>query len=125
MTTDDMLKLQYLVITKITDVNHNLASAFELYTEDSDNELLKMTHHRVSFLTSLMYKTPVFHVGEVIIANQDGREIPYPARKPAKWGVEFETFDAPEAAVAHAEEVLRAELDERRVDAEQSTSDQE
>lgn len=36
---------------------------------------------------------PVFHVGEILILDESGREFGYPGRKPSKWFIETEEFD--------------------------------
>lgn len=59
--------------------------------------------------TLLGLRTPVFSVGEVLILDDGGREIPYPGRKPSKWSVGCEEFDDLEAALARAKEVLDGE----------------
>ena len=51
-------------------------------------------------------RTPVFHVGEVLIVDEDGREIGWPQRKPAKWDLTFEEFDDLGLALARARSLL-------------------
>lgn len=38
-------------------------------------------------------RSPVFHVGEILILDESGREYGYPGRKPTKWYIETESFD--------------------------------
>lgn len=55
--------------------------------------------------SSVESKTVVFHVGELLVLDDDDREIGYPGRAPYKWGIEFETFHDLEQAAARAQEV--------------------
>lgn len=55
---------------------------------------------------------PVFHVGEILILDESGREYGYPGRKPTKWYIETEDFDNLDDAIkrsltAQAEELER------------------
>lgn len=61
------------------------------------------------FLSPL--RRPVFNVGEVLLLNPDGREVPYPGRKPAKWRVTIEEFDDVDAALARANAAFADSLD--------------
>jgi hypothetical protein len=52
-------------------------------------------------------KLPVFHLGEVLILDQNGREVAGVGRKPSKWSVEVEEFITLDEAVQRAQEVLK------------------
>lgn len=60
----------------------------------------------VGYPAALALHVPVFHAGEVLIIDDNGREIPYPGRKPGKWSVTCEEFDDIERAVARAQQVM-------------------
>lgn len=51
-------------------------------------------------------KREVFQVGEVLILNDYGREIPYPGRKPSKWFVDYELYDDLDVALERARDVF-------------------
>ena len=44
-------------------------------------------------------KLPVFHLGEILILDNSGREVGGLCRKPSKWSVEFQEFDNLDEAV--------------------------
>ncbi len=105
--------MQFIVITKVPPPgNHgNLAVAWEVYFEDPnsrpDYEEVLPTLGEVIRSPSIVLalRMPVFHVGEVLICDYDGREIPYPGRKPDKWDVETESFQELENALVCASQV--------------------
>lgn len=66
----------------------------------------KGEYEDLGFPAALAIQKRVFNVGEVLILNDNGREIPYPGRKPNKWSVTCEEFDTIEAAVERACEVM-------------------
>ena len=49
---------------------------------------------------------PVFEEGEILILDEDGREVAGHLRKPDKWGIEYEVFDNLEDAIKRAIEML-------------------
>lgn len=51
-------------------------------------------------------RVEVFSLGEILIVDQDGREIGGNMRKPEKWFVDAEYFDTAEQAVSKASEVI-------------------
>lgn len=55
----------------------------------------------------MVLRTPVFHVGEILIVDRDGREVSYPGRKSSKWDVTSEFFDDCQAAVVRSQEVSK------------------
>lgn len=103
--------MKYGVITKVPPIENggNLATAMDILVETSQpteqNDYLG-TYERVGFPTVLSLRRPVFNVGEVLLLDDNGREIPYPQRKPAKWSVTCEEFDNVEAAVTRAREAM-------------------
>lgn len=48
-------------------------------------------------------RLPVFHVGEILILDESGREVGYPGRKPTKWYIETESFDDLADAIERAQ----------------------
>ena len=106
--------MKFGVITKIPDRfdGGNLASAigqvFVQIEEPSESNGYLGTYQDVGYPAALALRHQVFHLGEVLILDDDGRELPYPGRKPSKWSVECEEFDDVERAVARAREVMNA-----------------
>jgi len=56
---------------------------------------------------TLVFRQPVFMMGEILILDGDGREIGGRMRKPDKWDVTIEIYRTIEDAVTRAEEVMR------------------
>lgn len=54
---------------------------------------------------------PVFHVGEILILDESGREVGYPGRKPSKWVVDVADYDNLAEAVQRSREVRAFEVD--------------
>jgi hypothetical protein len=54
----------------------------------------------------LTIQTDVFHLGEIIVVDGDGREIGGMGRKPSKWSVETERFGDLDAAIACSRRVM-------------------
>lgn len=54
----------------------------------------------------LLPQVHVFIPGEILILDDDGREVAGRGRKPGKWDVSIETFDTLEAAAKRAAEVM-------------------
>ena len=105
-TTTKTSELQFLVITKVGE--GTLASVLgDLYRQTNPNGF---DYIRVSFTEAMNYYTPVFHVGEVVVCNESGREVWYPGRKPDKWDVEYEVFYDIEKAIERAREVFESHL---------------
>jgi len=94
--------MKFGVITKINNHRGNLACVFELYEQLEQPNEANDYHgkiEQVNPLICLNLREPVFHVGEVLILDDNGREIPYPGRRPAKWDVECEKFDDVDNAI--------------------------
>lgn len=75
---------------------------------DALNAMLDNPQRAAGFWLSM--REPVFHVGEVLILDESGREIGYPGRKPSKWYVEVVELDSLEEAHALARKVLDESL---------------
>jgi hypothetical protein len=107
--------MKYGVITKVPPLKDasNLACGLGQIVIQTEQPTYENdytgSYEDVGFPAALSLHVPVFHLGEVLIMDDDtGREIPYPGRKPSKWSVTCEEFDDVEAAVARAREVMDA-----------------
>lgn len=69
---------------------------------DRDGNAIDMTE----FWTKADYHQQVFHVGEILILNDGGREVCYPGRKPSKWHVRVEEFTNLDQAIQRANKVF-------------------
>jgi hypothetical protein len=104
--------MKYGVITEVPPLKDsgNLAVSLGeicIQTEQpSEDNGYAGRYEDVGFPASLAIQKRVFNVGEVLILDDSGREIPYPGRKPAKWSVTCEEFDNIERAVARAQQVM-------------------
>jgi len=105
----------YLVITRVPPDGDwtNLAMALDLWIDpQSEGKPMDTPHKSVVDVygarAAIMFKAPVFAVGEVIITRDGDRECVGAGRKPSKWGVEYEEFTSIEDAVKCAEEALAA-----------------
>lgn len=97
--------MRFAVITEVCDpeTGGNAATALgQLYRRTSGTGL---ELEPVDGMTAMMLSIPVFHVGEILILNEGGREISGLGRKPSKWDIEYEVFDMIEGAVQRALEV--------------------
>lgn len=103
--------MKFGVITKVPPIENggNLATAIDILVETGkpheSNDYLG-TYERVGFPAVLSLRRPVFNVGEVLLLDDNGREIPYPGRKPSKWSVTCEEFDTVERALKRATAVM-------------------
>lgn len=106
--------MKFGVITKINSVGGNLAAALDIYhvreEPDAQNEY-QGVYERMNIMYSLALRVPVFHVGEVLVLDDNGREIPYPGRKPSGWDVTYETFDVVDDAIQCAVMHMQIERD--------------
>lgn len=92
---------EIIVITKVPDTENpggNLAMPIPAY--------LHLPYENDSYTPLLLIelRTPVFYLGEIIIAN-GGREIGGVGRKPSKWEVDYETFSNVDEAIRRSREV--------------------
>lgn len=91
------MKYDFCVVTKIPDPktdDGNLASAI-VFGLPRELTAACLIHGRVE----------VFAKGEILILNEDGREICGHMRKPGKWDVETEHFETIEEAIKRSIEV--------------------
>lgn len=98
-----------MVITEVPaldspDVWHNLAVPFSSVFASTGASPENV--RALPPLQQLALRTPVFHRGEVLIVDADGREVCGHGRKPSKWGVTTETFATIDEAVARARALL-------------------
>lgn len=99
--------MRYQVITGVPDMNDvekavgNLAAVFELWGTD----YVGRATHRINPLECLALRAPVFHVGEILIVNFDGREIGHLGRKASKWSVTYDEYERVEDAIERAKEL--------------------
>lgn len=116
-----MSKYRFAVVTRADSEGGggNMATAFDVFhmtREPGWNaELTEYDYgqcERLPFEMLLNLRTPVFHVGEILILAESGRELGYPGRKPSKWDVDVEYVDTLEEAVALADKVMYPEAQE-------------
>ena len=105
----------FIVITKVPDTEAgekgNLAD--NLLTRGRDGEAyVGVLGEGYTLIGSV--RCLVFEAGEILIVDDNGREVGYPGRKPSKWSVEYEEFDDLDKAVSAALAVNEREL--RRVE---------
>lgn len=86
----------------------NLAVAMDLWQENTPPNRHDPlgTWRPVSPMVMLSLRTRVFIPGEILVLDDDGRELGGRGRKPDKWDVSVETFDTLEAAAKRAAEVM-------------------
>lgn len=104
--------MKYGVITQVPErldfgnMASGIGQVFVQIEQGNDSNDYQPVYQEIGFPTALALHVHVFEVGEVLILNDDGREIPYPGRKPAKWSVTCEEFDTVEAALERATAVM-------------------
>jgi hypothetical protein len=110
------MSLSFAVVTKTPtgkEVTGNLAATLDIYqvvqNRTKENDYTEGIE-QIPFPVALRLRQPVFHVGEILILDESGREIGYPGRKPGKWDVEIEEFFYLDQAVVRAREVFEASL---------------
>jgi hypothetical protein len=104
----------FAVITKVPSkgVPGNLALSDEIFVQTeppSEKNEFEGKHkplQEVIGVAVLMLRKPVFHLGEILILDANGREFGYPGRKPSKWLVTYEEFKTVQEAIVRAGEVL-------------------
>lgn len=106
--------VKFAVITDVPapEDSGNLALPFCVLIEDEapdESNGYKGVYRKIGELIGiegyLRLRTQVFTLGEVLLVNDDGREIVGHGRKPNKWSVGFETFDDASKAVERSLEV--------------------
>ncbi len=68
-----------------------------------------ITYERLG-IESMNFGLEVFHVGEILILDDAGREVAGRGRKPSKWDVDIETFQVLEEAVECALEARKVKV---------------
>lgn len=63
-------------------------------------------------LYTMLWRQPVFTMGEILIVDDDGREVAGARRKPDKWDVDVEGFDLVTQAIVRAQEIIDAPNEE-------------
>ncbi len=107
-----MSAFEFAVVTKIPDPgsdDSNLRSGMtDIFVKVGvevrehpryERSVVKLLPDVVGAGESLNYMLETFHVGEILIVDQYGREVGFPGRKPGKWGVTCEHFTDLDAAV--------------------------
>jgi hypothetical protein len=97
------------------------AVVVELHPEDLAADLGRRVHlptgeldggqprfRQVEPIEAVSLRLQNWTLGEVLLLDDDGRELDGDQRKPSKWGVRTEPFDDLDAAIARAREVLDA-----------------
>ncbi|SRR5712692_3372715 len=117
--------MKLLVITLVPDplgpdaIGNLAAPLGELYMVEPglsirhDNMQPATPLERLNPALALSLRKTVFSTGEILIVDEDGREIGGAFRKPEKWGVHFDTFglEEIEAAIALARTVCLPEVE--------------
>jgi hypothetical protein len=104
------MKYEYAVITKVPnplDDQGNLALCGPIYCETRERKIVSA----VDILGNAIFamRSPVFHLSEILILDDYGREPCGLGRNPSKWNIDYETFDNIEAAIEKAKEVYDSE----------------
>lgn len=100
----------YGVITRVCqpESGGNMASAFLDLWRASADPSAKLT--RLGIASAVYLCTPMFHIGEILILDDDSREVCGHGRKPNKWNVTCESFHDIEDAIVRAKEVSFPEV---------------
>jgi hypothetical protein len=107
----------YAVITRVADpaTGGNLAMAFDLFHQTEQPDIEKGnylgTFERVPMDIMLTLRAPVFEVGELLVLGESGREVLGAGRKPDKWDVDYEEFNAIEDAVRLAKDITEKDFE--------------
>lgn len=109
---------EFCVITEVPPRNHagNLAALMEVVYEkeqmspENEWEGVYLDLHEVdpnlAMLALMKLRVPVFRLGEIIVCDENGREIGGAGRKPSKWLISFEVYNSVFEAVQRSKEVL-------------------
>ncbi len=100
--------MEYAVITDTSSPLKlgNMATGFGQVFVTFDGH---MTYEPLG-MEAMNFGVEVFHRGEILILDIDGREVAGRGRKPSKWDVEVETFQVLEEAIECAHEVVRRKV---------------
>ena len=103
----------FAVITKVPKVREgNEYDQILVEGYDKDNEEViyhypKENERYSMFETKFVNaKLPVFHLGEILILDEFGREVSGMCRKPSKWSVEVEEFNDLQEAIKCVQKLL-------------------
>lgn len=102
--------MKFIVITRVPDAMAgeagNLATALgSLFVRVEEPSQSNDWTGKVASvgMEALSLLVPVFDLGEIVVADEGGRELVGRLRKPSKWDVGTETFDSIEEAVARSQ----------------------
>lgn len=93
--------MNFAVVTEISPEDYALA--LDIKVAGSGKKLTPITD--MIGVGAIALRAPVFTLGEILILNEDGRELAGAGRKPSKWYVTTEEFDSLEDAVAKVQQV--------------------
>ena len=99
----------YGVITRVCEPESggNMATVVPDLWRASADPLAPLTRFGME---AINWRVPVFHIGEILILNDDGREVCGHGRKPNTWDVTCENFHDIEDAIVRAKEVSFPEV---------------
>ena len=97
------------VITKIEEL---INVAIEFAARDKDGILNIECANSSDCNPDIMVpiRAPVFTLGEILILDENGREMCGHLRKPSKWRVECKEFGSPEGAIQCATQLIETQL---------------
>jgi hypothetical protein len=104
---------EFAVVTRVCEpeTGGNLAAAFELYSDNPEKQYGDDGKFSpIPLQLALVMRAPVFHVGEILILDDSGREISYPGRKPSKWDVEVHSCETLEEAIRLVHDLEEADI---------------
>lgn len=98
---------EFAVITEIPAAEDagNLACSFDIFTVVEEG--FPGRCERISLNAALNLRTKVFELGEIIIVDEDGREIGGAQRKPNKWFVTCEYFTTLSEAIYKSQQMCQ------------------
>lgn len=99
---------KFEVVTKVyeTDLAIPMNDLYAVQGERTQETGWVEPVEKLNIIQMIGLRQSVFHLGEIIIINENGREVAAPGRKADKWSVDTEVFDNLEDAVKRAEEVI-------------------
>lgn len=101
------IQMRFAVVTRVASPEAgeggNMATALGLCQPIPGSQLLEVRPAPASL--QLQLRMPVFHLGEILILDPDGREPHGLGRCPSKWDVDLAFFDDLNAAVAKARKI--------------------
>lgn len=94
--------ITFAVVTETSPIDYALALDIQVAGE---GEQLSPITRFLGPAALLSLRAPVFTLGEILLLDEDGREVDGPGRKPSKWGVSIQEFETLDDAVARSQEV--------------------